>query len=93
MRGPKRLLLSSRLLDATSLSEGGFGKEENFAVPPKGALFEGAGERSEAEGVPLPQNLNNATMRCHRRVKKLPSLTVSTSAAVVSAAGTVSPVL
>ncbi len=39
------------------------------------------------------QNLNRFTMRCHRRVKKLPSLTVSVSATVVSTAATVSAVL
>ena len=39
------------------------------------------------------QNLNRFTMRCHRRVKKLPSCTVSVSAAVASAAATVSAVL
>ena len=39
------------------------------------------------------QNLNRFTMRCHRRVKILPSFTVSVTAAVVSAAATVSAVL
>ena len=45
------------------------------------------------EGCWHYQNLNRSTMRCHRRVKMLPSFTVSVSATTLSAAATVSAVL
>ena len=45
------------------------------------------------EGYWSYQNLNRSTMRCHRRVKKLPSCTVSVSATTLSAEATVSAVL
>ncbi len=45
------------------------------------------------EGCWHYQNLNRSTMRCHRRVKMLPSCTVSVSATTLSAEATVSAVL
>ena len=45
------------------------------------------------EGCWHYQNLNRSTMRCHRRVKMLPSFTVSVSATTLSAEATVSAVL
>ncbi len=57
---------------------------------PRGALHLSCYSGREDDMV---QNLNRFTMRCHRRVKKLPSSTVVVVVAVVSAAATVSAVL